>query len=79
VKTVTGIPQNTSNIWSPLPELRDVVDEFLIVHLDAFELVPRATFRLPVAMAAAFWLVDKHQRCGKLKIDERFQSVAAPL
>lgn len=79
VKTVTGIPQKTSNIWSPLAELRDRLDDFLIVHLDPFELVPKSLYRLPAARAPDFWSKDKYQGSGKLSIDARFVNVAEEL
>jgi hypothetical protein len=79
VKTVTGIPQNTSNIWSPLDELRDRIDDFLVVHLDPFDLVPKSLYRLPAARAPDFWSKDNYQGSGKLKIDVRFQRIAREL
>ncbi len=79
VKTVTMVPQKTSNIWTPLVELPAAIDGFLIVDLDPFELSLRGLFRLPVRNARKFWSVDAYQGAGKLSIDERFRDFAEKL
>jgi hypothetical protein len=76
VKTVTTVPQKTSNIWTPLAELPSCIDGFLVVDLDPFELEPRALFRMSVSKAKRFWSIDAYQGAGKLTIDERFRDAA---
>lgn len=76
VKTVTSAVSKTSNIWTPLDELSDLIDGFLILDLDPNELTPRNLFRLPVRKAERFWSFDGYQKAGKLTVDDRFRAEA---
>jgi hypothetical protein len=76
VKTVTGLRQTTSNIWTPLEKLPRTIDAFLVVDLDRDKLEPRALFRLPVSKAGKFWTTDNYQHTGKLMIDDKFRDAA---